>query len=132
MADLLVPELNAVGLQLNVQKTKILHNDAACIDGDVDVVQINGDFVEILRLAESHRYLGRKLNLSIHRCDIEFKNRVQQAWYAFKKHQKVLLNRNVSLKQRLQYFDMCISPCLLFALAVFLISKSQLEQMDIL
>ena len=132
MTELLIPELNAVGLQLNAKKTKILHDDVECIDDDVDIAEMYGEFFEVLQSDASHRYLGRKLNLFINRRDIEFQNRIQQAWFAFKKHEKILLNKHVSLRQRLQYFGMCISPCLLFALSAFPISKSQLEQMDVL
>lgn len=98
----------------------------------MDNVEIDGDFIQILQLDVSHRYLGRHLNLSNQRCDMELKHRKQQVWFAFKKHQKVLLNKNVSLKKRLQYFDMCISPCILYALVAFPMSKSHLEQVYIL
>ena len=38
----------------------------------------------------------------------------------------------MSLKYRLHYFDICITPCILFALAAFPITKLRLEHLNVL
>ena len=133
MMELLIDELKQVGLQLNTKKTKILHTDIADDDHDVDFIDISGEFVSILHGGEFHRYLGRFLCLSQeNRLDIEFKHRKQQGWFSFQKHRKCLLNKHISLKRRLHYFDVCITPCVLVALTSFPMLRSQLEALDIL
>ena len=87
MAELLIVELKFVGLELNASKTKILHADSGNADVIFDVAEIDGAFVEILHGEAFHRYLGRRINLSAARYDIEFNDRKQQAWFAFKSHE---------------------------------------------
>ena len=121
-----------MGLDLNASKTKILHADSRNADVIFDVAEIDGAFIEILLGEAFHRYLDRRINLSAARYDIEFNYRKQQAWFAFKKHEKLLLNKHASLKNGLHYFDVCITPCVLFALAAFPITRSRLEHLNIL
>ena len=88
MAELLITELRFVGLELNASRTKILHADCEGEGYYDDTTDVAGNIVEILHGDVFHRYLGRRINLSANRCDIEYNYRKQQAWYAFKKHEK--------------------------------------------
>ena len=45
MTEILIPELNAVGLHLNSKKTKILHNENISIIDYVDNVEIDDNFI---------------------------------------------------------------------------------------
>ena len=56
---------------------------------------------------------------------------MQQAWGAFHKHRKVLLNHHVPLDLRLKFFDACISPCAIFAIAILPLSQSQIQSICI-
>ena len=133
MTELLLRELHKVGLHLNVDKTKILHSSSGTLDADRDYADIDGELVQILHEDQHHRYLGRHLNLSEeNRCNIEIRNRKHQAWSAFQKHKKVLLNPHVSLGKRLHLFDICVSPAMLYSLVCFPISKHHLNEIDIL
>ena len=133
MTESLITELADVGLKLNVSKTKILHTQFKDDGWSNDFVDIAGEMVEVLHAEEAHRYLGRRLSMSAsERVTTEFKFRKQQAWYAFSKHRKVLLNKHVSLKRRLQYFDACVTPTMLFALATLPLTKARLKDLDIL
>ena len=105
MIELLITELENVGLHINAEKTKILHSNFEDDDADKDYADINGEFVQILHDDNSYRYLGRHLSLSFEkRSDIEFKHRKDQAWAAFHKHKKTLLNAHISLRKRLKPF----------------------------
>ena len=85
--------------------------------------------IQILPTKDAHRYLGRQLCLHPDlRCDIEINHRVKIAWMKFHQHSKWLLNRHVSLRQRLKLFRSIISPALIFGLAVFPMSKINLEK----
>ena len=57
MTELLVIDLQKVGLQLNADKTKILHSSNYDPGADRDYVNINSEFVRVLHGNESHRYL---------------------------------------------------------------------------
>ena len=76
---------------------------------------------------------GQRLSLCYgNREDQEFAYRKQQAWAIFHKHKKIILNQNVSLKKRLKFFDACITPVVLFSLAVLPMLKSKIDALDVL
>ena len=60
MTEILIEELDKVGLRLHPGKCKILHTHLD-EDGEKDFVDIAGDFIKILHDGDSHRYLGRLL-----------------------------------------------------------------------
>ena len=61
MSDMLLEELQKVGLSMNEKKTKILHSNILDAGNDIDFAQIGMDFVKILHTDQDHRYLGRKV-----------------------------------------------------------------------
>ena len=130
MTESLIDELRKVGLTLNFKKTKILYSHLSDDDAHYSFAEISGDFVKILKLEEYHRYLGRYISFSDTRCKIELDHRIQQAWAMFHKHKKCILNKHVSLRNRLKYFDACVTPVLLFALVVLPMSQSKLDLID--
>ena len=66
------------------------------------------------------------------RGNTEFQYKKKQAWAAFHKHKKVLLNSEICLQKRLQYFECCVNPTILFGLVVFPMTNKMLREMDIL
>ena len=119
-------------MNLNAPKATILHSNLEDNDFDLDFIDISGDFVKILHDDKFHKYLGRYISLSKEgRIQCEFKHRKQIGWYAFQKHQKCILNRHISLQRRLHYFDVCVTPAILFGLPVFPLLRSQLRDLDI-
>ena len=133
MAELLIAELKFIGLRLNASKTKILHTEIEDELCDVDFAEIDDEFVRVLHTDNVHRYLGRHLSFSMDkRIDQEIRYRQQQAWTAFYKHKKIILNKHVSLQKRLQYFDLCVSPAILFALPTLPVSVTRLRALDVL
>lgn len=131
MLELLLIELKKVGLSLNADKTKILHSSNADSGANYGFVNIGDEFIEILAIGTHHRHLGRHISLSPGEwVEIEISNRIRQAWAAFHKHSKIILNRHVSIDKRLKYFDVCVSPSLLFSLSSFPVPQSQLQRMD--
>ena len=53
MADMLLRELNQIGLKLNTEKTKILHCDLIEDDAELAFIEINDELVEILDPSKS-------------------------------------------------------------------------------
>ena len=81
MAEMLISELQNVGLELNFKKTKILHTHDADEFNDTDFINIYDQLIEVLHDDQHHRYLGRYLSLSAsYRRRIELDNRKHQAW----------------------------------------------------
>ena len=66
--------------------------------------------------------------VEIHEAELE--NRIAAGWAAFHKHSKCILNKHVSLQKRLHYFDACVTPSVLFALAAFPLPQSKLNTID--
>ena len=122
-------ELSAVGLHLNTSKTKILTTTA--LTGPM-FLDVGGDMIEVVH-GQEHKYLGKKLpgDLSRTRANVDVKHRTHIAWRKFNQHRETLLNRHVSLKLRLKFFDSIISPAILFGLATAPLSAAQLFQLDI-
>ena len=95
---------------------------------DVSFVDIAGDIVEVLDIVNHHRHLGKHLSLRLDgRSQVEVKHRIHQAWGAFRKHRMILLNHDIALPLRLKFFDASISPCILFAMSILPLSKTQIE-----
>ena len=78
------------------------------------------------------RGLGKKLpgDLSA-RATVDVKHRIHIAWMKFNQHRETLLNRHVSFKLRLKFFDSIISPAILFGLTTVPLSAAQLSKLDV-
>ena len=132
MLSLFQIELARMGLQLNMKKTKILTNDTSRVDHDsISFVNIGDDFIEILRSSDCHRVLGKDVNLTQNRAQIEIAHRLRLAWASFHKHRKALTNRGVSLRLRLRLFHSVVSPVALFGLSCISLTDGLLRKIDV-
>jgi len=62
--------------------------------------------VEVVKLAGTHKYLGRLLSgdpKARGRCNLQFS--MQCAWLKYHQHEATLQNRNIPIKLRLRLFD---------------------------
>ena len=75
MSEMLLQELNGIGLKLNVEQTKILHCDLVDDGADLGFIEINDELITILDISKSHKYFCKMLSTSIrHRIQLEFTN----------------------------------------------------------
>ena len=89
--------------------------------------------LQVLGKDESHRYLGRMLNLDPEkRVEIEFRNRVQVCWMKFQKQRYILINPDIPIRLRMKLFDAICSPTILFGLAVLPLTLKKREALDVL
>ena len=128
MLELLVVELNRVGLQLNTSKTKLFTTSylqhPLYIDGC-------GDLLAVLWGEEKHKYLGRTISGHLKRRGlVELQHRIQIGWMTFHKYKCILTNKHIDLKLRLQLFDAVVSPTILFGLATLPLTKSDYHTVD--
>lgn len=94
-------------------------------------MDIDCEFIKVLHLGESHKYIGRMFSVSsTHRIEIEFNHRKGKAWAAFHKRKKALLNQNISLKLRLRLFNACVSPVIAYTLAAFPLTQTRYQELD--
>ena len=79
MSEMLLRELNAIGLKLNAEKNKILHCDLVDEDADLGFIEINDELIEILDISKSHKYFGKTLSTSIGHSS-NFNLRTESEW----------------------------------------------------
>ena len=129
MLETLSQELRNVGLQLNPQKTKILTTKKLTSPTFLDV---DGDMISVLHGKEGHHYLGRVLcgNLR-NRSAVECSHRIRVAWSKFHSHRHTLLNKHVSLKNRLRLFQAVVSLAALSGLSTLPLFEKQLANLDV-
>ena len=71
--------------------------------------------VEALTGDHTHKYLGRRMRVSFSpRHVVEFNHRVQLAWNEFHRHRRILVNKHVSIKLRMEFLDAVVTPTMLF------------------
>ena len=117
------------GAHLNTSKTKVLTTTALTHRMFLDV---GGDMIEMVHGQDAHKYLGKKFPGDLGtRATVDVKHRSHIARMKFNQHRETLLNRHVSLKLRLKFFDSSISPAILFGLTTIPLSAAQLSKLDI-
>ena len=66
------------------------------------------------------------------RIQLEFTNKKRMAWPRFCKHKKILINQTISLKSRFKFFDMCVTPTILFGLHCLPLPQKLISQLDVI
>ena len=131
MIELLIAELESMGLQLNPDKTRIM--TTLILNGDYRV-KVAGSLVEVLT-GQIHINIWAACWLLVgylkKRSEVELAHRLQIAWGKFHTHKEILTNIHVSLKLRLKYFDAIISPAALFGLASLPLVASQIQRLNV-
>ena len=85
-------ELQKIGLHLNSDKTEIF----TTVDNPPDFIDVDGDFIGILRPGEVHKYLGKHLPGEFEdRSLVEVQHRIRAAWGKFHQYRWQLTNSNI-------------------------------------
>ena len=66
----------------------------------------------------------------LNRSPVEFSHRCQCAWTKFHCNHDVLVDKNISVKSRLKFFQSVISPTILFGLSQVAFTRLQLQKLD--
>jgi len=118
MLAVLLEEFQAVGLQLNASKTKILTTAAVeSPPGTCKVEWVSGRCIHVLSHADSHKYLGRALNLSKERATAAVKARIAAAWHQFQKRRGIFMCQHVHANLRIKLFNSTVLPVMLYSLS---------------
>ena len=90
MMEVLVEELEKVGLCLSGDKTKILRSPIEDDRFNVSFAHIASGLVGVADIESAHTYISTQLILRLReRCQCKVKHRVQRAWASFHNHKKV-------------------------------------------
>ena len=90
----------------------------------------SGLTLKVLSRSSAHKWLGCMLSGSgCHDADIEY--HLQSACKAFYANKKILLDSSVSIRSRLTFFDMVITPVAVFAGSHRTVYKKDLHTLDV-
>ena len=131
LLDKLVENLAAVGLQLNVDKTKILTSQA---QPPQRLQTPNGLTISMIDQESGHKWLGCMLTTTLEKsttCDVD--HRLQSASKIFNaKNRWILCDTQVAIAKRLEYFDCVISQVACYAAGHRSTYKNDLHRFDVL
>jgi len=123
LLDVLVEELESVGLKLNVAKTVALTTQAQPPDF------LNTPEGRTIKRVCSHRWLGCILNFQSR--EEALSHHLLAANKAFHANKWLLKDKHVSLVQRLDYFNKVITPVACFAAGRRVVYQSDLQKLDV-
>jgi hypothetical protein len=105
-----------IGLEMNVDKTKILSPTQ-------EKISINNKNIEVVN---DYVYLGHKIKLGKENQTAELSRRIGLSWAAFGKLQHILKNKEVPISLKTKVYDTCILPVTTYGLETMsLTAKSQ-------
>ena len=97
------------------------------------VVEVAGEFVDVLYGQAVHKYVGRKLPGKLaQRGRVELSHRFQNAWWKFREHRDILVDQDISVAPRLKLFEAVVTPTVLFGLSSCPLTKQQVQSIDAL
>ena len=106
-------------MSLNVKKSMIFTSDDQVAGSDVPVLlEAAGDFINIVRHGEHHKYLGCMLSGDL-RCRGRnmLHHRLRCAWGKFSCFRHALVDKHIDVRLRLRLFDAVVTPCALYGLS---------------
>ena len=95
-------------------------------------MDIGDNLVEIIGAGCYHKYLGKHLpGECIFRRGVEVKHRIQCAWYKFGQYRHILSNQKISIRQCLNFFDVVVTPTILYGIAILPLSATLIEDIEV-
>jgi len=129
MLEILVLELEEIGLILNPNKTKMLTTELH--DHDFVFLQ-NGSKIDVIRDHASHKWLGKAIcftkgSLHCHAID----SRIAAATRAFYAKKHILCAKHIPIGARLRYFNSTISQIACFARSSTTLTRQDSHKLDV-
>lgn len=112
------------GLHVHFGKTKVMTTQQN--GGEMQGIKFDDKVIQILRLDEGERYLGRQLGVH-HSTEAEIEQILKGAWAAFMKCKSELCSKHYCLRHRLRLFDSVVTPVACFGSCAWTMTK-HLEQ----
>jgi hypothetical protein len=111
----------AVGLQMNLNKTKVM------TESDEDVI-VNGQRLEKV---SHYIYLGHTMKLGRENQCAEVRRRIQLSWAAFGKLRHVMKNPSVPVCLKKKVFESCILPVMTYGMETVTLNQLSAEKLRV-
>ena len=96
------------------------------------MVECADGFVELMRLSESHKYLGNSYPGDLRlRGSTMLANRIRIAWGKFHQFKSALLDKHVDLKLRVKLFNSVVTACVLYGLVSAPLTRKNMEMLAV-
>ena len=129
MLESLVDVLYEYGLELNVNKTKILSTEVAHEDKTYLITDHGA--VEIVAAKSKHKYLGRGFCGELrNRGAAAIEHRLTCAWMKYGMLKHVFEDKHLSMQLRLKLFDSVITSTLVYSLETCPLTESMCTRLD--
>jgi len=115
-------EANKVGLEINVDKTKLMIIGAPLF-GPYQTISLNGDYIEVVR---DFKYLGSMMASTAG----DIRVRKGQAWAAFWKLKDIWKAKNVSIQLKIRLFKATVLSILLYGSETWITNQQQKNMLD--
>ena len=118
-----VKEKEKVGLNLNIQKTKIMAS------GPITSWQIDGETVETVETVADFIFLGSKIT-----ADVDFSHEVKRCLFSGRKAMtnidRILKSRDVTLPTNICLVNAMVFPVIIFGCEIWTIKKFECQRID--
>ena len=129
LLDKLVQFLGDAGLKLNAEKTVLITTQA---QPPPFLTTSTGDLLKVKQKESGHKWLGCMLSAGGSKnstLDIDY--HLQSASRAFFANQWIFLSRNVSIRNKLKFFDAIVTPIACFGPGPRCIHNADMVKLDI-
>ena len=117
----MLEELNeaslAVGLSMNLKKTKVMRNKYS--QGDFNII-VGGEEIEEV---EQYIYLGQRISMESADKEQEIKRRITMGWQAFGRAREIFGDKDIPIIQKRQVYDQCILPTVTYGAETWNLTK---------
>lgn len=110
-----------VGLEMNLQKTKIMSPDNICVTVDNKVLEV----------VEEYIYLGHNIMLGKNNQTAEIGRRIRLAWAAFGNLAHILKEPKMPINLKRKVFDACVLPVMLYGLETVTLTKKSAQRLRV-
>jgi len=134
MLEALTDELAKVGLDLNAKKTKIFTTDEAASKSEAPcLVEVSGEFVEVVQRENFHKYLGNAVPGDLQRRgQTMLSHRIRCAWAKYHTFKPHLTDKHVDVGLRLKLFHSIVTPSALYGLSSAPLTQRPFHSLSVL
>jgi hypothetical protein len=108
-----------IGLEMNLQKTKVLSSET------INIV-VNGERIEQV---QEYVYLGHKIKLGRENLEAEVSRRISLSWAAFGKLKDTLCSKKIPINLKRKVYDSCILPVSTYGLETKALNKNMAQRL---
>ena len=121
MIEQLNANSKAVGLKMNLVKTKILSSENVHIEIENQILEVVDHYV----------YLGHNIKLGKDNQTSEIKRRVGLTWAAFGKLRFILNNEKIPINLKREVYESCVLPVTTYGLETLTFTKNNINRLKI-